>query len=240
MHIHFVVHESFEPPGAFDSWVRDRQHTAGHSPVYAGAPLPQSAEGIDLLVVLGGPQSPTTTTAECPYFDAAAECGLISQCIAAGKAVVGVCLGAQLIGAALGARHAPSPQKEIGNFPITLTEAGRANSKFAHFGDSLEVAHWHSDMPGLTTDAAIIAFSEGCPRQIIEYSDLVYGLQCHLEHTPAVVEQLIAASEHELATLSDHRFVQQPVALRANEHALMNQKLFGFLDCLMVEYGQKR
>jgi len=147
--------------------------------------------------------------------------------------VVGVCLGAQLLGTALGARHESSPEKEIGKFPIVL----QPHPKFAGFGDTLEVGHWHSDMPGLTRDAVVIARSEACPRQIIEYGDLVYGFQCHMEFTPEVVELLIAASARELATLTAHRFVQQPDALRANDYAAMNRKLFGFLDRLMASYA---
>ncbi len=181
MRVHFVVHEPFDPPGAYENWVRDRGYTSRYSRVYAHESLPQSVEGIDLLVVFGGPQSPATTTDECPYFDAAAERALISKCMAAGKAVIGVCLGSQLIGEALGAKHEKSPEKEIGKFPIILTAEGKANDKFADFGDTLGVGHWHNDMPGLTKDAMIIAYSEGCPRQIIEYSDLVYGFQCHME-----------------------------------------------------------
>lgn len=239
MKVHFVVHESFEAPGAYENWVRERGYEATYSRVYAHEPLPQSAENIDLLVVMGGPQSPSTTREEYPHFDAAAECVLINQCVNAGKAVVGVCLGSQLIGEALGARHEHSPEKEIGKFPITLTAEGRANEKFTHFGDTLEVGHWHNDMPGLTDSAKIIASSEGCPRQIVEYSDLVYGFQCHMEFTSEVVELLIEASGRELATLIAHRFVQQPTALRANDYEAMNQKLFGFLDKLMGAYVAK-
>ncbi len=239
MKVHFVVHESFEAPGAYETWVRERGHEATYSRVYAHEPLPQSAENIDLLVVMGGPQSPSTTQEECPHFDAAAERALIAQCVNAGKAVVGICLGSQLIGEALGARYEHSPEKEIGKFPITLTAEGKANDKFVHFGATLEVGHWHNDMPGLTDSAKIIAYSEGCPRQIVEYSDLVYGFQCHMEFTPEVIELLIEASERELATLTAHRFVQQPAALRANDYDVMNQKLFAFLDKLVVAYTAK-
>ena len=165
---------------------------------------------------------------------------MIAKCVAARKAVVGVCLGAQLIGEALGARHEHSPEKEIGKFPITLTAAGKANDKFARFGDTLDVGHWHNDMPGLTASAKVIAYSEGCPRQIVEYGDLVYGFQCHMEFTPEVIELLIAASGHELSTLTHHRFVQQPDALRINDHEAMNQKLFGFLDQLAKAYAAER
>jgi GMP synthase (glutamine-hydrolysing) len=236
MKVHFVVHESFEAPGAYETWVRERGYETTYSRVYAHEPLPQSADNIDLLVVMGGPQSPSTTKEECPHFDAAAERALIAQCVSAGKAVVGHCLGSQLIGEALGARYEQSPEKEIGKFPITLTSEGKANGKFAHFGDTLDVGHWHNDMPGLTESAKVIAYSEGCPRQIVEYSDLVYGFQCHMEFTREVIELLIAASERELATLTTHRFVQQPAALRANDYDAMNQKLFGFLDQLVKTY----
>lgn len=133
MHVHFVVHESFEAPGAYESWIRDRGYTCSYSRVYAYEPLPQSVEGIDLLVVFGGPQSPETIADECAHFDAAAERALISKCVAAGKAVVGICLGSQLIGEALSAKHGKSPEKAIGTFPIILTAAGKASGKFADF-----------------------------------------------------------------------------------------------------------
>lgn len=240
MNVHFVMHESFEAPGAYETWVASRGHKAAWSRVYAHEPLPRSVENIDLLVVLGGPQSPATTREECPHFDAAAECALMAKCIAAGKAVIGVCLGSQLMGEALGARHEHSPEKEIGKFPIELTASGKADHKVAHFGESLEVGHWHSDMPGLTADAQVLATSAGCPRQIVRYGDLVYGFQCHMEFTREVVELLIAASEGDLAALKNHRFVQQPGALRANDYDAMNEKLFGFLDKLMAAYAAAR
>lgn len=239
MNVHFVVHEAFESPGAYETWVRQRGHVASYSRVHAFDALPASVENIDVLVVLGGPQSPAATLEECAHFDAAAECDLIVRAIKANKAVVGVCLGAQLVGEALGAAHGHSPEKEIGNFPITLTAAGKNNAKVAHFGEVLEVGHWHNDMPGLTSDAKILAVSEGCPRQIIEYSDLVYGFQCHMEFMADVVERLIGASGEELAAALDRRFVQQPAALRTNNYEDMNLKLFEFLDQLVAQYQRQ-
>ncbi|MDD0974627.1 glutamine amidotransferase-related protein [Pseudomonas fontis] len=232
MHLHFVVHEVFEGPGALLGWATSRGCSTGFSRVYAGDALPQSVDGIDLLIVLGGPQGPGTTLAQCAHFDGQAEMALIRRCIEAGKGVLGVCLGAQLIGEALGAPVERSPEKEIGSFPITFTDHGRRHDKFAHFGEQALVGHWHNDMPGLTPEAIVLASSEGCPRQIIEYSDRVYGFQCHMEFTPALVELLIAHSEHELRTLTAQRFVQQPERLRFNRYEEMNQQLFVFLDKL--------
>ena len=147
-----------------------------------------------------------------------------------------MCLGAQHVGGALGASYEPSPKKEIGKFGLTLTEAGAAREKVSHFGRSLGVGHWHSDMPGLTAGSTVLAYSEGCPRQIIEYTSLVYGFQCHMEFTREVVEMLIAASERELATLTHERFVQQRETLRRNDYDEMNEKLFVFLDRLVLDY----
>jgi GMP synthase (glutamine-hydrolysing) len=237
--IHMVIHESFEAPGAFETWARIRGHAIGYSRLHAGEVLPRSADGFDLLVILGGPQSPSTTIRECPHFDAEAEKALITRAIGAGRAVVGVCLGAQLLGEALGANCEGSPHKEIGKFPITLTDAGTASDRISHFGRSLGVGHWHSDMPGLTDRARVLAYSDGCPRQIIEYGDLVYGFQCHMEFTPELIELMVAASAGELASLAGQMFVQQPAALRQNDYEDMNAKLFVFLDKLMLAYWNR-
>ena len=96
MQIHFIVHEVFEAPGAYLHWAQARGYDTSWSRVYAGDALPENANAFDMLVVLGGPQSPRTTLAECPYFDTHAEQRLIAQAIAAGRIVVGICLGSQL------------------------------------------------------------------------------------------------------------------------------------------------
>ena len=236
MNIHFIQHETFEAPGAFLEWAKQKNYTSTFSKVYENQPLPQKTDNIDLLIVMGGPQSPNTTQEECPHFNAKAEMTLIQKCIQAGKAVVGVCLGAQLIGQALGAEVEHSPEKEIGVFPIHLTEYGLKDEKINHFGSTLPVGHWHSDMPGLTTNSNILATSIGCPRQIVAYSGLVYGFQCHMELTLEVVDLLIAEELDFLSNNTTHKFVQKPYAIRGYDYSEMNDKLFSFLDKLADEY----
>nr|WP_301336086.1 hypothetical protein [Pseudoalteromonas sp. SCSIO_11900] len=72
----------------------------------------------------------------------------MASMITANKIELGVCLGSQLIGEALGAAYQPSPEKEIGKFATTLTDAGLNHPLFSHFGSELNVGHWHNDMPG--------------------------------------------------------------------------------------------
>ncbi|MBW7749030.1 type 1 glutamine amidotransferase [Enterobacter roggenkampii] len=232
MHIHFIIHEHFEAPGAYEIWGISRGCSLSYTRVYQGDPLPEELGGIDLLIIMGGPQSPATTREECPWFDAQAEKALISRAIEAGKTVIGVCLGSQLIGEALGAAFCHSPEKEIGKFPVRLTDAGKANPLFENFGHELSVGHWHNDMPGLTPQAKVLAYSEGCPRQIVQYGERVYGFQCHMELTPEVVELLIEHSQNDLRRAGEFRFVETAEKLRSHDYREMNQVLFAFLDKL--------
>jgi GMP synthase (glutamine-hydrolysing) len=232
--IHFVIHESFESAGTYLPWAESRNHEVSWTHVYASEPVPANADSFDMLVVFGGPQSPRTTLAECPYFDSLAEQELIRQAINAGRIVVGICLGSQLIGEALGASVGQSPEKEIGHYPITLTEAAQQHPLFSHFGSPLTVGHWHNDMPGLTAETVILAESAGCPRQIVQFSDKVYGFQCHMEFTAEAVEGLIQHSEQELAEAKGRLFIRSVEEMRAHDYREMNQKLWAFLDKLTL------
>ena len=211
MQIHFIVHEVFEAPGAYLRWAQARGYGTSWSRVYAGDALPENADAFDMLVVLGGPQSPRTTL------------------------TVGICLGSQLIGEALGAPVMQSPEKEVGHYPITLTTAGLQDDKLAHFGPSLVVGHWHNDMPGLTPEAEVMASSEGCPRQIVKYSDRVYGFQCHMEFDAEVIELLISHSQLELSAARGRRFIRSEQEMRAWDYREMNEKLWVFLDKLTAK-----
>ncbi len=92
-------------------------------------------------------------------------------------------LGSQLIGEAFEAKFKESPFKEIGSYPITFTKSGTDNELFSDFPETVKVGHWHGDMPGLTSESKIIAYSEGCPRQIVQYSEMVYGFQKKYQDT---------------------------------------------------------
>ncbi|KGJ90979.1 glutamine amidotransferase-related protein [Colwellia psychrerythraea] len=237
MQVHFIIHESFEGPGVFLTWAQGLNYTISSSKIFLGESLPVDNSAIDLLVILGGPQCPATTERECHYFSADKEIAFIRACINNDTAVVGVCLGAQLIGEALGATFEQSPEREIGYFPITLTDSGKQDAKLAHFNAVEVVGHWHNDMPGLTPSSKVLATSAGCPRQIVEYSPLVYGFQCHLEFTAESLTDLIAVSEHEFDDIGHHNYVQNPESIITNSNLAMNTLLFEFMDNLVHFYN---
>lgn len=236
MKVHFIQHEIFEAPAAFLTWAKARNYTITISKVFDYQPLPKTVDCIDLLIVMGGPQSPASTKSEFPYYDAEAEIELIQKCIDAGKAVVGICLGAQLLGEAMGFSYEHSPEKEIGVFPIQLTEFGLMDEKINHFGPSIMVGHWHSDMPGITPECKVLATSQGCPNQIISYSNLVYGFQCHLELNSEAVACLIENESTFSKDFSAYPFVQDPDQIMQYDFTDMNEQLFIFLDKLVKEY----
>ncbi len=229
MKIHFIVHESFEAPAAIEIWGQTKGFDLSYTRIYKGDTFAGNCD-FDFLVVMGGPQSPATTLKECPYFDAQKEIAFIKKAIDQNKPVLGVCLGAQLVGEALGARVEHSPNREIGVFPITLTEEGKRDPIFASFPETFKVGHWHGDMPGLTPESKVLATSTGCPRQIVRYTPAVYGFQCHFEFTPEAIEGMIQNSTAELEEHKNLPFVESSEQLRAHDYTGMNNFLFQFLD----------
>ena len=235
MRVHFILHETFEVPGAYLKWAIERGHQITSTKVYEKEPLPETIDGIDFLIVMGGPQSPDEDEENFPYYDPKAELTFMKEAIAADIYIVGVCLGAQLLSVAYGAKYEHSPEREIGVYPVTLTMQGLTDPHFSLFGETIETGHWHGDMPGLTDEAVVLATSQGCPRQIIRFSPKHYAFQAHLEFDSEAVELLIVADgEEQLREQSEKLpFVQTPEELRGNDYSEMNAKLYAFLDSLV-------
>ncbi len=154
---------------------------------------------------MGGPQSAASDLNKYPYLKDEVE--LLRSALKAKIPVFGFCLGAQLLGEALGAHAERSLHKEIGIFPILLTEKGMQDPLLANLPQELAVFHWHSDMPGLTKEAVVLAKSEGCPRQIVRYLPYAYGFQCHPEMTLQGAQELI---ENCAEDFTSDKYVQTP------------------------------
>lgn len=239
MKIHILMHENFESPGAIETWAKEHGHPVSYTRFYQNDSLPEAVDDFDYLIVMGGPQSPDTTEAECPYYHAQTEIEFIRKAIANDKFILGVCLGAQLIGEALGGKFERSPNREIGVFNVTLTQAGKEDPVFSTFPETFSVGHWHGDMPGLTPTAIVLATSKGCPRQIVKYSSKVYGFQCHFEFTSASIEEMIKNSSHELEQHKSLPYVESAGKLRSHDYTSINNYLFCFLDYMQALFDKE-
>jgi GMP synthase-like glutamine amidotransferase len=213
MRIHVLQHVPFEGPAAIGDWAVRRGHPLAVSHLYAGDALPALSEW-DRLVVMGGPMSIGDTDAH-PWL--AAEQAFIADAVAAGKSVVGVCLGAQLIAAALGARVYRNAHKEIGWFPVRLTEQARALDFCDGVPAALTAFHWHGDTFDLPAGALHLAASDACKHQAFLLAGRVLGLQCHLESTPASVAALCT---HAAADIVPDTWVQTAAEMRDADNAL--------------------
>lgn len=184
MRMHYLQHAEFEPPAAILDWAHDREYAVTASHLYRGDPLP-SVDSFDLLVIMGGPMS---VTEENIYPWLIGEKELVRQAVRAGKAVLGVCLGAQMIAAALGARVYRAAEKEIGWFPVRRVAATGVG---AELPEEFVPLHWHGETFDLPPGAVRLAETAAVPNQAFQVGVRVLGLQFHLEATAESVAALV-------------------------------------------------
>lgn len=219
MKAHIFQHVPFEGPGSIAAWLEARGARAQFTHFHADDALPALAE-VDLLVVMGGPMS-VNDDAVLPWL--AAERRFIAEAIAAGKAVVGVCLGAQLVASALGSRIYPGLQKEIGWFDIVARPVMEHEPHLLRLPETTRVFHWHGETFAMPEGATRLAGSIACANQVFQYGQRVIGLQCHLETTPESVRAIIEGCAEELEHAQGGRYVQNAATILEEPHATYTQ-----------------
>ncbi len=166
--------------------------------------------GIDGLVVMGGPQS-VYQQARYPFLRN--EIALLQDALKAKRPILGVCLGSQLLAAALGAKVTANPQQEIGWYPLMREPGADRDALCETFGQTETVFQWHGDTFALPKGATRLFSSPVCPEQGFRYRDNVYALQFHVEVTHAMIRAWlqVPANRAELARLQR---VIDPAAIR--------------------------
>jgi GMP synthase-like glutamine amidotransferase len=228
MRISVLQHVPFEGPARIAHWARSRGHELHVSHLYAGDALPHP-DAFDRLVVMGGPMS---VSDEPDHSWLHPEKGCIADAIAAGRSVVGICLGAQLIAEALGARVYRNPVKEIGWMPVRLTAAARTDALTASLPPELTVFHWHGDTFDLPSGATHLAESDACTHQAFVYDGRVLGLQFHLESTPESVDAICIHCADEIEPGASVQDAERMRAAGPAVYAAINAALEGMLDRL--------
>ena len=157
-------------------------------------------DGFDTLVMMGGPMS---VNEEDLYPYIKKEFELTRKCIAAGKKVFGVCLGAQIMAKAMGARVYVGPEKEIGWYDIELTDDGMQdplmkklalNPRASEIQRRFKVFHWHGETFDIPEGAVKIARSALYPNQAFSLGKGAYAFQFHIEVKKEMIYQWL---EHE-------------------------------------------
>jgi GMP synthase (glutamine-hydrolysing) len=194
MNIHYLQHVPFEGLGSMETWLQNRGHTITVTHLYKNEPLP-SLDTIDWLIVMGGPMG-VDDQAIYPWLSA--EKIFIKQVLDQKKIVLGICLGAQLIADVLGAYITKNSFKEIGWFPIKLSELAKETRLGSALPTEFDVFHWHGDTFSIPDSAIPLASSKACKNQGFIIEDRIVGLQFHLETTPESALDLTIHCKKEL------------------------------------------
>jgi GMP synthase-like glutamine amidotransferase len=91
--IHCIQHVEFETLGTISEWIEKRKHYLSTTRLHENEYFPKM-EDLDLLIIMGGPMN-IYEHEKYPWLGE--EKKFIKEVISAGKAVIGICLGAQLI-----------------------------------------------------------------------------------------------------------------------------------------------
>lgn len=178
MRLHYLRHETFEGLGNIEAWARSRGYEISSTPLFNNGKFPQMDE-FDFLVIMGGSMN---IYEEEKYPWLVREKKFIKKAIDNRKIVLGVCLGAQLIADVLVGKVRRNRYREIGWFPVRLTNEAKKSHFLNSFPEKFTAFHWHSDTFDIPPEAIRIAESGGCKNQAFEYGKVV-GLQFHLEYS---------------------------------------------------------
>lgn len=230
MRVHYLQHVSFEGPGFILPWLQAHGHTVTSTPLFEPGVTMNAPEDIDALIIMGGPMG-IYDEKDHPWL--AGEKAFIRACLAAGKHILGVCLGAQLLADALGARVHRAPHKEIGWFPVhPMPPVAKGTTMPSWlpslFRDHPIVFHWHGDQFDIPPGAADSLRTDANTCQAFQWSARVVGLQFHPEVTPVLLEDMLAHGAAELEENSP--YIQTPEAIRAGlTHANQCNRLMGMV-----------
>ncbi len=203
-----LQHVACEPLGTFEAPLREaadvRVLQAYADPAAYRHELDRlvKTSGYDAVVALGGPMSVYEHT-DVEFLDDSLR--LLRDALHRELPILGICLGSQLLAWSLGAQvragRTLGLRKEIGWFPLQLTERGRVDPIFHGFREEEPVFHWHGDTYDIPEGAWHLARSARYPAQAFRWGRWAYGLQFHVEVTAALAAEWVEVYAAELAAL---------------------------------------
>jgi GMP synthase (glutamine-hydrolysing) len=202
-----VVHDS-DPPARLGGWLRDAGLELDERWLGTDDVLPDTLDGFDGMVVLGGPQSAMDDEATSPELVGVRE--LLRQALAADFPTLAICLGAQLLAQVGGGRvREGADGPEVGALLVAKRDAAYADPVFGPLPLTPDVLQFHHDeISELPAGAVLLASSPMYANQAFRVGRHVYGLQFHIETTPEIIHEWaerdevgVAASPHDRETI---------------------------------------
>lgn len=146
----------------------------------AGRPVPDSLDGYDGLIVLGGTMGPMDDE-EAPWLPATRQ--LLADSVEESVPALGICLGAQMLAAATGGSVRRIPEApEVGLYTVQLNEAAAKDQLLDGLAPELPVVQWHwLEADVLPPGAELLASSAACRNQAFRVGECAWGLQFHPE-----------------------------------------------------------
>jgi len=192
-----VQHVEREGPGLLAQVATERDLAVRILRPFAGDALPDALRPDQILAVMGGPMGVADLgDSAFPWLEPLVT--LLRRALADERPVLGFCLGAQLLAHAAGGGvipltmgDPPLPHREVGFGAISFTRSLAEEPLLQGLPASLQVLHWHGDRIVLPPVATLLASSLACPEQLFRVGSRAYGLQCHIEVTPAALERWI-------------------------------------------------
>ena len=190
-----LQHTPSETLGTIGDVLRGHQIGFDYIETHVGQPVPGEMADKAGLIVMGGPMG---VYEQVRYPFLLDERRLIESALAMGRPVLGVCLGSQLLAAVLGSEVKKGERKELGWYPVTLSNLAAQDPLFAGIEPEFWPFHWHGDVFSLPRHAVGLASSQQTPCQAFRYGKNAHGILFHLEVTQGQIQQMLLDFAEEL------------------------------------------
>jgi GMP synthase (glutamine-hydrolysing) len=177
MRVLAIVQQADAGPGVFAEEIRARGPVLEEWLPAAGGEPPAEPLSYDAVLALGGAMN-VDEEGEHPWLRPEKE--LLSELLARGVPLLGLCLGAQLVAEAGGASPRRAARPEIGWEPVELTAAGREDPLLGALAPRFEAFQWHSYEFPPPPGAVELARSEVC-LQACRLGERAWAVQFHPE-----------------------------------------------------------
>src|SRR5690348_15484193 len=184
-----LQHHPVENLGAIANSLEEAALAWQYVRVFDGAPIPADMKGAGGLIVMGGPESVYELDRYPHLRD---EMRLMESALRDQKPILGVCLGAQLLASVLGATVKRGDSREIGWYPVRLSESATDDRLMRGLPQEFMAAHWHSDVFDLPKGAVALASSAMTAVQAFRFEDKAYGLLFHAEISEDRIARLVS------------------------------------------------